>query len=268
MVKIKNINLDNIEKIGIVVIQSLKENDRKTGFELFDGIVKYKSFQEESFSREFKEVISKDELLNYFKELIHRIETEKFYFILHLETHGNQQGIVLKNGEVLLWDELFCYTRSMNTYFEGNLVLGLAMCYGGAILSAIPPDNRAPFKFFIGAFRSIDPDEIIRGFEQFYENFFFSFSPTNSLNSMNTELNPDEKTFYVVDDELIFNAICDPDRDPKGFAEIVDNLYYSELETNPNIKRETIENNIRNLLSATYIKYRDLFCFKDIKRED
>jgi len=261
MVKGGIINLDNIQKIGIIIIQSLDKNDKETGRILSNGIIKYKTFQEESFSSEFKDISSKNELLTYLEELIERIEKEKFYFVLHFEVHGNEQGIVLKNGDGVLWNELFVYTRKINILFGGNLALGLAMCYGGAILSSIQPNDRAPFKFFIGAFREINSDEIIRGFEQFYNYFLFSFSPIKSLDFMNIELNPDEKTFHFMNDELIFDAICNPDRDPTGFAKVVDEHFYNS----PHIKREAIEKNIRDFLAVTHLKYRDFFCFNDIK---
>lgn len=251
---------------GIIVIQSLKDSERKTGDELNNDILQYKKYLHEDSFVEFYNVTTVKEFIKTLKNIKEKMSKGEI-FTLHLETHGSDDGIHLSSGECLTWKQFFDNIRPINIKMGHLLIIVMAMCKGGAIMSYFEPEKRAPYRAFIGANRDVTVDEVARGFSAFYGCYTHMLNIVESMKALDTEIDgiSPKKTFWCFSAEYIFDATLNPDRDSKHFNKSVTEQLYSHI-----IKGEThhtwaqVEYNLRRFLKETSDKYRDYYCFNDI----
>ena len=102
-----------IKRWGIVMIQSLKTSDKKTGEELYHDILQYKRYyQSEAFSL-FYSVASLEDLKLAIQNVLENIQDGDIV-TLHFETHGHEGGIALSNGEIVSWRVFYDLIRPIN----------------------------------------------------------------------------------------------------------------------------------------------------------
>lgn len=252
---------------GIIVIQSLKENERKTGDELQKDILQYKKYLHEDSFVEFYNVTTVRSFIKTLENIKEAMSKGKI-FSLHLETHGSENGIHLSSEECMTWKQFFDNIRPVNIKMGHLLIVIMAMCRGGGIISYIEPHKRAPYKAFIGAFRDITVDEVARGFSAFYGRYTNMLDIAEGMEALDAEIdgiNPQKKTFWCFSAEDIFDSTFNPDRDPKHFSKMVtEQLINHTIRGETYYTRAKVEHNIRNLLKETSDKWRDFYCFKDI----
>lgn len=263
----------NPDKFGVVIIQFLSDSDKKTGESLYENTLKYKQFEKENLSRNFYDVHTKSEFLATLKLLIERIKEENYYFILHIETHGNRDfGLGSCFEEIVSWDEFFFYSRQMNILFDGTLLLIMAMCHGNSMVRAIKLNLRSPFICLIGTFREVNEDYIERGFETFYEKFFFQFNIGNALEAMNDEIDCNPPFFWLTTAEYCFDNISSPNHDSSIFWNLLCpevNEYYSNNKKTE-LSLSEVCTQIDAYLQEEFRKaqrHKDHFLFKDKQKE-
>ena len=172
------------DKIGIAIIQSLLDDERQTGKELYETTIKYIQYSKPFLESDFFDVSNKKEFFNVLHNILEiAIKENKFYF-LHFEAHGNNKGIGMKNGELITWPELLPLLKDLNILYKNNLSVHLAVCEGNSLLRAINPIERSPFAFILGSFDKIYNYDILNAFEVFYSNFFNDFNIINAFDKM------------------------------------------------------------------------------------
>lgn len=263
---------DEVKEFGLVIIESLRENDKKTGTSLHEETIKYKKFIESNLSSYLYVVKNKHEFFNILNEIKNKIATDKFFPILHLEMHGFEDGVQLSSGEIVKWNELMPIFCEVNELLSNLLLIMLGLCKGASIISYIDPSKRAPFRAIIGATRDLDEIELLIGCETFYDNYFFSFDLVKSLELMNHEIDEQKPTFHLLTSEKCFYDIVDLDRDPEHFSKMVENFTSIEQQTNENFKdkpleqiRDYVDKKLRNLITKLE-KNKDYFLMNDLKK--
>lgn len=252
---------------GIIVIQSLRDNDRKTGDELHKDILQYKQYvQEDSFVELYNVITAKEFVKTLGK--IQKAMSKGMVFSLHLETHGSEDGIHLSSGECITWKQFYDSIRPINIKMGNLLIVIMAMCKGASLISHIEPEKRAPYLAFIGAFRDLTQDEISRGFIAFYERYTTVLDINDGMEALDAEIdgvNPNSKTFWCLTSERIFDSIFNPDIDIKHFNNMVREQLINHIS-----KGETkytwpiVEYEMRKMLKNKAEKYRNYYCFKDL----
>ena len=261
---------EEVKGFGIIIIESLKENDKKTGSILYDETIKYKKFSEIHFTSYLYKISTRNELFKILEHIIEKVKNDKFFPLLHLEMHGYEKGIELASNEIVKWVELMDYFRQINVLLSNRLIIMLSMCKGIFIGSSIDPSKRAPFNYIIGANSEIYEDELLIGYQTFYENYLFTFDPIKSLEKMNIESNGKRK-FFMLDSESCFDDIVNPDRDPIRFLKLVNEFSIKEKNTNKDMKDKSIEEvkkYIEIKLRNIFIEHkdnRDFFLMNDIR---
>src|SRR5690606_16574054 len=148
------------------------------------------------------------------------------------------------------------------------LIVILSMCKGGAIISYIEPDKRAPYRACIGASRDLTEDEVARGFSAFYDRYTNMLNIAEGMEALDAEIdgiNPEKKTFWCFSAESIFDLTFNPDRDPKQFRKIVrEQLINHIARGETHYTWAQVEYKIRNLLKDTSDKFKDYYCFRDV----
>lgn len=93
--------------------------------------------------------------------------------ILHLSTHGSEQGIQLTNQEELLWSDLADYIRPINEILAGGLGVCMSCCGGahGVQMAKIIRRERLPYKWIAGSFADVMLPDIALAYSVFYRRF-------------------------------------------------------------------------------------------------
>ena len=110
-----------ITKQGIVIIQWLRDGDPQLG-EILYNTIKPKESERENYFVEYYNVDSKKDFRSVMQYLIDNTK-EGTLFTLHIVSHGNMDGIGTTLDDMVVWSELFCYSRRLNVIIGNNLLL-------------------------------------------------------------------------------------------------------------------------------------------------
>ena len=89
-----------INKFNIIVIQSLRPNDLKSGEHLYEDVVKWKGILNANVPSEFYNVDSKDVFIDALSKIRSELAVGDI-LTLQLETHGADKGIEFSNGDMI-----------------------------------------------------------------------------------------------------------------------------------------------------------------------
>lgn len=260
------------EEFGLIIIESLRDNDKKTGQILHNEVIKYKKFEEPNLTSSLHVISTKKELFDLLSSLIDKARTGSYFPFIHFEVHGFSGGIELTSKELVHWQELIPYLRTLNIYLENYLVVMMAACEGNNINIQIDPFDRAPFRAVIGTFRVVTWADLLKGFEAFYSSYFFELDPFTAVEQMNAAVD-DKCTFGVMPSEIFFDKVLDPDRDPEFFAKMILETAIFKKLVDPAFKeiplyeaRAYFDLKIREDMERTK-KNRDYFTMKDLRKK-
>lgn len=151
----------------VVIIESLRATDFKTGTELQDYITKSALL---AVPVTLYRPATRYELAVLLRSVAERAEQTGWRPLLHFEVHGAPSGIMVSSGELVRWAELGPALRRINIATRNQLVIVLATCDGSwaSVEIALHPFVPAPF------FGIIAPDDVVNsgllrfGFQAFY----------------------------------------------------------------------------------------------------
>lgn len=261
------------KEVGIIIIESLGKKDKKTGTDLYNHILKYKSLEEPILNTELIQVDNKIEFDKAFQRIFKKVTKEKFYPILHIEAHGSEDGIELASGEIVFWKEFFNLNRKLNVALRNSLTIKLALCEGMSLIGKFPPNLRAPFNAIVASFKKVSETDMLKAFEAFYLHFFFSFSHLDSVELMNKEIGSKKPVFHAIKAEHIFDEMLNEERDPASFDQIITRKAIEERATNPTFTNvpfvfvlEHVKKVVKRMFEDTRSK-RNYFLMEDLKTE-
>ena len=158
----------------ISIVESLSENDRKTGQLLFEDINMLELFNAKGIATEYAPIATKDELYEHIDNLILEAKYNHVFPVLQLDVHGasDRSGIILKSGDIIIWRNLCDKLRALNEVSKGNLIVVMAACYGTHIQSGIDHFNRSPFWGVMSPLNEVTPDDIQESLCEFYRLIF------------------------------------------------------------------------------------------------
>lgn len=255
-----------INKYKIVIIQSLKDGDLKTGRMLYDNLSSAIPIKYPDTSVEFYDVKDEWELVVAFDKVYNEM-AEGELITLQIETHGCEEGIELASGELVTWKLFFGLIRPINVKLINLLLVCMSMCYGGALITHIEPEKRAPYLAFIGTGREIKGGVLLDGFTAFYENYhnlLDSFAAFEALKNATIDADTGKSPFWMMTSEEVFQKTLDPDRDPDNFKHIVNEQYVKQKVEGKNVTWEQVSDEIRELLEETYNRYYENYTFRDM----
>lgn len=244
------------------MIQSLCSDDIKTGKNLYDDILRYKEYSNSGAFSSFYNVQCVGEFYSIIRKIEQSLE-EGDIITLQIETHGCDDGIVLSNGDIIKWKDFYDAIRPLNIKTGHLLFLIMAMCKSVAMISSINPEERAPYRAVICTTRSVNADEIQRGFEAFYEKYFSLMDIVESLKALQDEVKDDNgfSPFQVLSAESVFDDTFNPNRDITG---LVDDQLIRLNSTITETTRSIMTDCIQKILSEIHDKCVDYYNFRDI----
>lgn len=120
----------------IFIIESLFDEDIKSGLELYDDVVKRRidglQKAEIKMTHSFFDAKNKVSLIEYLKYVTVNSVAMQAGILLHLEIHGSldKNGLILKDKSLITWLELVEIFREINTSSSNALYISLASCFG------------------------------------------------------------------------------------------------------------------------------------------
>ncbi len=257
------------EQYALLIIESLHEDDKKTGTLLSTELLRYKKFKDSSLKTILFTINSREELLKLLEAII-ALQIEKgFLPHLHFEVHGYENGLVLNNGDSIHWSELMEYFVKINYLTKNYLVIYLSVCFGSSILKSINPLGRAPFAAVITPAKEINEGQILSGITAYYDNYLFSLDHKDSVRKMNEELG--EIVWKLVTSNYCFDRITRFEPNTNFGKEMIDISKKKIINLNPDLtnksENELYGQAIRNYKNnCNYLRSKkDYFLMNDLK---
>lgn len=255
-----------ITKYKIVIIQSLKDDDLKTGEMLYNRLSATLPLKYPDTSVKFYNIKDKRELAVVFYTICNEIENGELV-TLQIEAHGCEEGIELTSDELVTWKEFFGIIRPINEKMLNLLLVCMSMCYGGALITHFEPEKRAPYRAFIGVGSTIKAGVLLDGFSAFYENYhnlLDSFGAYEAMKNATIDVDTGRSPFWFMSSEDVFQKTLDPDRDPDNFKHMVNEQYVKQRVDGKDVTWEQVANEIRELLTKTHKRYYENFTYNDL----
>lgn len=261
----------------IYIIESLLEDERKTGKELYDDLLRWKG---DIIDSVYLEVKTKAEFFYALQLIEQTLINYRLIPFLHLEIHGNKKGLVLKNGEGILWHELVSVLRRINYLARNNVLLSLATCFGANIFREVDPAGRAFAWGFIGPWIEVFPEDISISFQGFFETLLATSDLNASVESLNKSnhllLGSKRYHFYNCEEifELAFNVYEKENYTPQKMEERISKLTWDamhEKNSNDPFIFEVVSSQLRGLLAnrgQIKQKFKKRFLIEDLAITD
>jgi hypothetical protein len=166
------------------ILESLRDTDRKTGRALREAILDRDPLSKRCIEVQLRNPASRSEFFEALKEVLASANAGRFP-ILHIEAHGNPDGIRLTNGEDIEWEDLASSFVEINQRLRGGLIITVAACSGAHMARTAFHSIRSPFFALIGPGEKIKGSELLNDYTEFY----YEFDKTRSLTKAGWALN-------------------------------------------------------------------------------
>jgi hypothetical protein len=249
----------------IYIIESLTDNEIKTGTILYNEIIKILAYKTNLFYTRIISVQNKTEFIKSLQKIEYNVG-QNYFPLIHFEIHGEEdkKGLVLSNRELVTWEELSNLIRPINIATKNNLIITMAVCFGAFFWQQTKILEPAPFFGCLAPITSISGGEIMERFSNFYTHFFNTTEFNDLIKIINNwEIkNPMFKIFSSIDyyldtinsfeQELLENSSEHQSR--------IHSLANSLINTPPitDIKRDDIDNMIKKLYYNEFIKQKEV----------
>lgn len=105
--------------------------------------------------------------------------------ILHFESHGVSEGLVLADRTVVPWHSLKAPLTAINRACRMNLLTVMSMCHGAHLISQLQPIEPSPVWALIGAGFEMFPSRLQEAFEAFYTELLSALNGRAAIEAMN-----------------------------------------------------------------------------------
>lgn len=203
----------NLYHDSLIILESLKEDDKKTGKILYSHLTSDTSNSLKnsfpSIKIIYKEINSSNEFNKFLSNVL---ESEKIQCpIIHIEAHASYEGeyfrLVFADNSSLEAEELGGLFRKINIKTKFNFIVSMATCFGEEMVSefirSVVLDKAIPFFSVIGAYKELNPAEIEDFFINFYSLYFGSPNAQElkltDVNELKKKLAINFPNFYIID---------------------------------------------------------------------
>ena len=151
---------------SIHIIQSLPSGELRAGIVLQTALLW--AFPDLRARILLHEVEDRSTLVSVLAAVHGELERTGILPLLHIESHGVSDGIVLASGEVLEWHDLCRLLIPINVASRLNLFVSLACCFGENLARAIRLTEPAPFIALVGPNSTQQAGLLSDAFASFY----------------------------------------------------------------------------------------------------
>lgn len=236
----------------IYVIESLKDDEPKTGYDIWHDLLQYMPYKHPELKVHYKPINSLSEWDDLMKEILVDVKVNSNIPILHLEIHGeeNGKGLVFNNGQLASREHVGDQLRAINIATVCNLMLTLGVCKGLYLLFNMHLDKPMPFIGAVGSFDDLHSGDIILRYTDFYETLFETFDVGKAYISLTNSNTGFPCTYrFIPADELYYKnyqGYIDKDCTPEALKQrAIDSMPLSRL---PLVNRQQQRKFIRDFV--------------------
>lgn len=169
----------------VYVFESIKTGDLKSGRELYDSILAPAQDALENFYASYKAIRTRDEFRSALTEIADECARLGRGPLLHIEAHGDKDGLELADQTHLPWDQLRAELSRVNQVSFMNLLVVASSCKGWFLTASMMPTERAPVFMVIGPPEDILAGDLEDANKRFYRKMVETFDLNSSLEAMN-----------------------------------------------------------------------------------
>ena len=201
--------MDNRLTLGIVhIVEWLRPGDAKTGWELFGELEPIGMLSKPEVPVKFWSVSTREEFVTLFPKLEQTFRDTGRIPVLHIETHGDANGIGVSADESIEWTDLMGLFVSLNRLTHVNLVAVLAACEGFWGVQMLQPARlAAAFRGLIGPIRKMKAGEMADACIAFYRTLLGQGNGDAAFAAMNDVVDTTRQTFYAISAETAFKEV-------------------------------------------------------------
>ncbi|OKS88708.1 hypothetical protein [Mucilaginibacter polytrichastri] len=241
---------------GVVVIQSLPDNEPQTGRDLFDSIISRRCSLTGKGSY-FYNSSTRQEFFNALDEVCANVVHDELFPIIHFEMHGNPMGLVMKNGEKITWKNFQDHCRMINVQMHNQLMISLAACCGCNIWEMIDIKRPAPYWGYIGPREEILVSTLIEDFTDFYDLLLSTENMDQAMSQLT--VNGTRNQYFFLSCKAIFERFIEQHFENKPIDKKA-TFHRLKNETKQNLpwlnrsqRRKQLKTSISNLNRAAFI---------------
>ena len=214
------VNAEPAFRIGAIhVVESLPPGDLRTGERLEELISPLAQASLPELAVQFSRPRSRIALLEQFEAIAQFTIRENRAPLVHIETHGSQDGFELASGDFVPWSDLKEPLTRLNVLCRLNLIVMTGACDGAGLINVIDIADRAPLWGFVGATSEITAGQVDDAFSEFYRVLFALRDGGKALAAMNARLSGENRLVFIGARDIFvavmrdyFRAECTPDR--------------------------------------------------------
>lgn len=164
----------------LYVVESLRENDEKVGKQIFDSLE-----SSHPKSSKFFSVQTQEEFYDALEAVVANISGFNMPCLLHIDCHGDEEGIQLGDDTCIDWKDLRKHCRSLYESTGNRLVVCMSACRGIHMSRLVAHFEPCPFYALVGSFEDLGFDASAIGFTAFYTALLNGKSITEALDQAN-----------------------------------------------------------------------------------
>lgn len=107
--------------------------------------------------------------------------------LLHISSHGDEEGIQLSSGESVTWEQLSGLLHPINAALNNNLVVAMSCCngYSGIRMAMRTDDSPMPFFALVGSWEKPTWSDTVVAFSAFYHQLHKGVHVREAVQAMN-----------------------------------------------------------------------------------
>lgn len=187
---------------SVIVIESLRKGDLPTGTDLFETTIAPQSLAQNIYA-ELYHISSRAELLAVLAKAF-QMAMDSRSPIIHLEMHGDTDGLQLANGDVMEWSELAPALGKINERTRMNLLVVAAACHGWHMTDILRPVDRAPAWAIMGPPSSAKAGDLYAAMKRFYDSLLMKLNLREALDAMNDGADMGDWTYRLQSADLLY----------------------------------------------------------------
>lgn len=191
---------------SIYIIESLRPEDRKTGTNLFNDLIRYRA-EQYKLHAELIIIETKEEFFNELMNIKQNLIEKKILPYLHFEVHGSENGLQLRSLEMVYWKELYKYFVDINIILRNKLFISLATCYGAYMYKVIDIESRTPFFGYVGPTHKAYPSDLEKDFYNYFDTLFGTTNFDEAIAELNKTAS--ETPYMLNTAEMLFGYLRD-----------------------------------------------------------
>jgi hypothetical protein len=186
-------------------LESLPQGELRTGAHLREVIRDTATAHNLEIRTTFQSVASVDELIGAMAQLQAETQVSRLGTLLHIDCHGNDEGLGLADGSFIRWQELAPRFAELNLACAFNLFLALACCEGAYFLETSDLGVRSAFCALLSPPQTIDAGPLETGFTAFYRGVLTGQDVNAALTAATAAVNGNFPYYFTSAEGLFRN---------------------------------------------------------------